>query len=129
MSLDVSVVKPYKRISLASVERVQPATIYWRYISKETEKFKFIKDVNESIWKLFSFKNYFDTCDNLFSSPKPSIGRGTTDPGYWVYNLNYPFEGIRFVFVLEIIQVSDSIPWVCCASGHIFLHIPTNFKH
>ena len=29
-----------------------------------------------------------------------NIARGTTDPGYWVYNLNYLFDFIEFVFYL-----------------------------
>ena len=38
------------------------------------------------------------------------------------YNLNYLFHWIRFVFFLaaDIIQVSDLIPWVRCASGNFF---------
>ena len=50
-----------------------------------------------------------------------NIVRGTMDPGYWVYILNYLFDWIEFVFILasEIIQVSDSIPWVRCASGNV----------
>ena len=36
-----------------------------------------------------------------------NIARGTTDPGYWAYNLNYPFDYIEFVFILagEVTQV------------------------
>ena len=51
-----------------------------------------------------------------------NIARGTTDPGYQVYNLIYLFDGTKFVFILaaEIIQVSDSIPWVRRDSGDVF---------
>ena len=50
-----------------------------------------------------------------------NIARGTTDPGYWVYNLNYPFDYIEFVFNLaeEVTQVLDSIARVRCASGNV----------
>ena len=55
-------------------------------------------------------------------SKKTNIARGTTDPEYWVYNLNYLFDWIRFVFIsaAEIIQVIDLILWVRCASGNVF---------
>ena len=45
-----------------------------------------------------------------------NIARGTTDPGYWVYNLNQISDWSQFE---NIIQVTDSIPWVRCASGNV----------
>ena len=52
----------------------------------------------------------------------PNIARGTTDPGYRVYNLNYLFDWIEFVFIqaAEMTQVLNSIPWVRCASGNVW---------
>ena len=51
------------------------------------------------------------------------IARGTTDPEYWIFDLNYLFYQIEFVIVsilaAEITQVLDSIAWVCCASGNV----------
>ena len=46
-----------------------------------------------------------------------NIARGTTDPGYWVCNLNQISDWSQFE---NIIQVTDSIPWVRCASGNVF---------
>ena len=34
-----------------------------------------------------------------------NIARGTTDPGYRVYNLNYLFNYIEFVFILALVLV------------------------
>ena len=50
-----------------------------------------------------------------------NIDRGTTDPGYQFYNLNYLFYWIEFVFIqaAEMNQVLNSIPWVHCASGNV----------
>ena len=52
---------------------------------------------------------------------KKNIARGTTDPGYRVYNLNYLFDWIEFVFIqaAEMTQVLISIPWVRCASSDV----------
>ena len=52
-----------------------------------------------------------------------NIARGTTDPGYWVYNLNDLFNWIEFAFNLAAYstQVSDSIPWVRCACGSFLI--------
>ena len=46
-----------------------------------------------------------------------NIARGTTDPGYWVRDLNNVF---KLTSVRNLIQVTDSIPWVRCASGNVF---------
>ena len=59
-----------------------------------------------------------------------NIARGTTDPGYWVYNLNYLFDNIEFIFILaaEIFssfRLNSICPlclWQCffvkCKIGH-----------
>ena len=60
---------------------------------------KFTTNVSSAIWLL-------------------NIARGTTDPGYWVCNLNQISDWSQFE---NIIQVTDSIPWVRCASGNVFL--------
>ena len=36
-----------------------------------------------------------------------NIARGTTDPGYRVYNLNYLFNYIEFVFILALVLVQN----------------------
>ena len=48
-----------------------------------------------------------------------NIARGTTDPGYWVFNLNYLVDQIEFIFIHKITQVSDSVAWVRCATTWI----------
>ena len=60
--------------------------------------------------------------------PSPSISwniaRGTTDPGNWVHNLKKTFFSLNYfksISVRNMIQVIDSIPWVRCASGNVFL--------
>ena len=64
-----------------------------------------------------------------------NIARGTTDPGHWVYDLNNlsDWNQSEIILASEIIQVSDSIPWVLCASGNlsfsIFTCISSNFGH
>ena len=52
----------------------------------------------------------------------PNIARGTTDPGYWVYNLIMFLTKIylKSFWLKKIIQVTNSIPWVRCASGNVF---------
>ena len=64
--------------------------------------------------------NVWQICQFSFSSGLKNIAKGTTDPGYWVYNLNYLFDYIEFVFNLaeEVTQVLDSIAWVRCASDN-----------
>ena len=47
-----------------------------------------------------------------------NIARGTADQGYWVCNLNQISDESQFE---NIIQVTDSIPWVRCASGNVFI--------
>ena len=42
----------------------------------------------------------------LWKSHK-NIARGTTDPGYRVYNLNYLFDYIEFVFILALVIVQN----------------------
>ena len=56
---------------------------------------------------------------------KKNIARGTTDPGYWVRNLNDLFSQYDFklISVRNMIQAIDSIPWVRCASGNVFVEI------
>ena len=49
-------------------------------------------------------------------SRQKNIARGTTDPGYWVCNLNQISDGSQFE---NIIQVTYSIPWVRCTSGNV----------
>ena len=60
------------------------------------------------------------------------IARGTTDPEYWIFDLNYLFYQIEFVIVsilaAEITQVLDSIPWVRCASGNVFALVGKNWQ-
>ena len=38
-----------------------------------------------------------------------NIARGTTDPGYRVYNLNYIFNYIEFVFILALVLVHHQV--------------------
>ena len=59
-----------------------------------------------------------------------NIASGTKDPGYWVYNLNYLFHYIRFVFISAagITQVLDSIVWGWCASGNVFTQKVKSFS-
>ena len=41
--------------------------------------------------------------------------------GYWVYNLNHVSDWNQFEIILaEKDQVTDSIPWVRCASGNVY---------
>ena len=49
---------------------------------------------------------------------RKNIARGTTDPGYWVRDLNNVFN---LTSVRNLIQVTDSIPWVRCASGNVYI--------
>ena len=61
-----------------------------------------------------------------------NIARGTTDPGYRVYNFNYLVDWIEFVFIQAagMTQVLDSIPWLClwqCFT--IFLEVAAKIKH
>ena len=64
---------------------------------------------------------------NLQLKEMENIARGTTDFGYWVYNLNYLLDFIEFVLFLAagIIQVLDLMLWVRCASGNVFFTSPT----
>ena len=70
-----------------------------------------------------SFDKCNNTCSLHFSQTPPiaNIARGTTDPGYWVQNLNKLFQPKLFQIniVRNMIQVIDSIPWVRCASGNV----------
>ena len=36
-----------------------------------------------------------------------NIARGTTDPGYWVYNLNCLFDWIEFVIILTLEHIQE----------------------
>ena len=55
-----------------------------------------------------SQKNASPDC---FSGQKTNIARGTTDPGYRVFSLNYLVDLIEFVSFLD-----NSIAWVHCAT-------------
>ena len=61
-----------------------------------------------------------------------NIARGTNDPGYWVYNLNYLLDFfvniIEFVSNLaeQVTQVLDSIAWVRYASGNVWFVVSSN---
>ena len=50
-----------------------------------------------------------------------NIAGGTTDPKYWVYNLNYVFDWIEFVFIqaAEKTQDFNLKPLVRCASSNV----------
>ena len=48
----------------------------------------------------------------LFHISHLNIAIGTTDPGHWVYSLNYILTNIEFVFILAAdVQVLDSIAY------------------
>ena len=51
---------------------------------------------------------------NVLITQDLNIARGTTDPGYRVYNLNYLFNYIEFESILaaEITQILESIPGI-----------------
>ena len=62
---------------------------------------------------------------------KKNIARGTTDPGYWVYNLNYLLDLnwiCSYSSNILVIQVLDSICWVCCAMFSMY-NIPVLHLH
>ena len=75
--------------------------IFSMVVSWKLKKRKKLKKVNKN-WK--SWEKVKKSWRN--------IARGTTDPGYWVYNLNSISDE-------KVYSSLNSMPWVRCASGNV----------
>ena len=53
-----------------------------------------LKDRYVDFWRRYEVLKYWSICaeDDTHWFIKKNIARGTTDPGYWVYNLNHVFD-------------------------------------
>ena len=82
----------------------------WGFSFASWHTFAFICICNCSIpsicWKSkiyhsnYSIKDNFKPCLLTFDIQHQNIARGTTDPGYWVYNLNHVSDWNKFEIIL-----------------------------
>ena len=78
-------------------------------------------------------KNPIEKRKRYLKFPSPQYARkepscGTTDPGYWVYNLNYLFDHIEFVFILSWpCSAEDEDGFACHCHKLMFFLFKENF--
>ena len=56
----------------------------------------------ENLWQTYSSVSFMNHDHKRLTqiNDKRNINRGTTDPGYWVYNLNHVFDWNKFEIIL-----------------------------
>ena len=95
--------------------KVKHASLFCPFPTKSWNSLTCIRVLN---YGSADFGCWMSTKWKVHRTDRTNIARGTTDPGYWVRNLNNLFSWYNFklISVRKMIQVLDLIPWIRCST-------------